>query len=742
MNRSRGRGERSPVIAKVAVLAPVRGEFDYHIPQRLPTPAPGMRVRVPFGKGTRIGLVLSIASDSDVEPDRLKEIVEVLDDEPLLPLDSLELIRFAAEYYHHPIGEVVSAVLPALLRRGRPARAHGATRWCLSEDGIAAAADALARAPQQAALVSALRSRPQGLSRDQLTVVSHHWRRAMRALERRGFVVECADRGSAPPPRPEGELHVTLDEEQRNIIEAIDRRERRFEPILLDGVTGSGKTEVYLALIEDVISRGHQALVLIPEIGLTPQMVARFEQRLGVPMSVLHSGLTDRERLDAWLAARDGAVSVVIGTRSAVFVPLPRPGLFVVDEEHDLSYKQQEGFRYSARDLAVIRARRADVPVILGSATPSLESLHNVSLGRYQHLRLTRRAGGAQAPSVSIVDVRAKSFVDGLSGSLLGEIDAALSREEQIVVFLNRRGFAPVLICHACGWVADCARCDAHMVYHQSRQRLCCHHCGAEVPRASRCPECAASSPAPLGVGTQRVAEALERHFPRARIVRVDRDSTRRKGVLEQVLEDVQAGRVDILVGTQMLAKGHHFPRVTLVSIIDADGGLFGADFRASERLAQLIVQVAGRAGRGERAGRVMIQTHHPDHPLLRTLLADGYHEFARAALAEREAAGLPPSASLALVRAQGAAPGPGMEFLTQAREAATALDEPRVSVLGPVAAPMERRAGRYRAQLLVESSHRPRLHRFLGRWLPVVESLKSARKVRWSIDVDPQDML
>jgi primosomal protein N' (replication factor Y) len=497
-----------------------------------------------------------------------------------------------------------------------------------------------------------------------------------------------------------------------------------------------------VGLIERLIDLGRQAMLLIPEIGLTPQIVARLGERISVPMAVLHSGLSDQERLRAWSMARDGRAGVVIGTRSAVFTPLARAGIFIVDEEHDASFKQQDGFRYSARDLAIVRARRLGVPVLLGSATPSLESMNNVARGRHQELVLSARARGAAAPRVEVVDLRGRSFDEGLSLELCQAIQNTLEQGEQCLLFVNRRGYAPILICHACGWQADCARCDAHMVYHHTGEQMRCHHCGAGHRVPDACPTCGGADLRTLGLGTQRVVDALRARFPEARIDRVDRDSTRRKGALEGVLQSIHDGRTQILVGTQMLAKGHHFPNVTLVGILDADGGLFGADFRAAERMAQLLVQVAGRAGRGRRAGRVLIQTHHPHHPLLSVLIEQGFRHFGMLALDERRQARLPPFSSLALLRAEAPRREATLEFLGQVRDMAAACGASQVQALGPVPAPMERRAGRYRAQLLLQSDERGPLHALLAHLLPALEQLKSGRRVRWSLDVDPQEML
>ncbi len=660
-------------IVRIAVPSPLYRTFDYLVPQPHGPLLPGMRIRVPFGRGQQTGVLLEVRADSPIET--LRPIEAVLDSEPSVPPDLLELSRWAQRYYHHPPGEVFATLLPVLLRRK-------------------------AASP---------RSKPSGTA----------YRGASATVQ-------------APPPAP--------NPAQAQAVNAVCAALGSFAPFLLDGVTGSGKTEVYLKVVEAVLARAQQALVIVPEIGLTPQLLARFAARLSVPLAVLHSGLSDRERLHAWLAARSGQVAVVIGTRSAVFTPLANPGVIVIDEEHDPSLKQQDGFRYHARDLAVVRARQLHIPVVLGSATPSLESLLNTQRGRYRYLRLPHRAGAAVEPTVDILDLRGQPLTEGLSRPLLGAMHAHLERGGQVLLFLNRRGFAPTLICHECGWLSQCSHCDARLTLHLQRRRQICHHCGAVQSVPIACPECGSVDLRALGQGTERIERALQREFPTVGIARVDRDSTRRKGSLQALLDAVHRGERRILIGTQMLAKGHHFPDVTLVGIVDADQGLFGADFRASERMAQLILQVAGRAGRAEKPGVVIIQTHQPHHPLLRTLVSGGYAAFAAAALTERQAACLPPFTWQALLRADALDPEAPQAFLTEALELGRNLAL-AVELLGPVPAPMERRAGRYRAQLLVQAEHRQRLHGFLDRWVEQLGGLKTARKVRWSLDVDPQDL-
>ncbi len=738
-------GNCGPVL-RIAVPAPLQGAFDYLPPEGCEIGAvrPGMRIRIPFGRTHRVGILLEIATQTDVEPTRLKRATEILDSEPSMPASILALAQWASRYYHHPVGEALVTALPVLLRQGR----HGRTaatpwHWQLTDQGKAVEAHRVERqAPRQAQILEQLRSCPHGLPAADLTTTGHTAAPVLRAMLAKGWVERipgpCLDPpGASTPQTPPG-----LNPAQSQAVTAVVDGLGGFGAFLLEGVTGSGKTEVYLRIIAAVLERGGQALVLVPEIGLTPQLVARFTRRFALPLAVLHSGLSDGARLCAWEAARSGEARIVIGTRSAVFTPLHNPGVFIVDEEHDPSLKQQEGLRYSARDLLMVRGRQTGVPVVLGSATPALESLHNARQGRYRLLTLPERAGQAKPPDIDLLDVRHQPMEDQLSAPLLTLMGRHLAAGGQVLLFLNRRGFAPTLLCHECGWVAECRRCDAHMTLHQGRRQLRCHHCGSQRPLDPQCPQCGSTDLRALGSGTERIEQALRRHFPDQTLVRIDRDTTRRKGELQQLLTRARAGDGRILLGTQMIAKGHHFPDVTLVAILDADQGLFGADFRASERMAQLIVQVAGRAGRANRPGQVVVQTHHPDHPLLRLLVSDGYPAFAAAALAEREAAALPPYASLALLRAEAPERDAPNQFLEQARELADALAAPGVELWGPVPAPMERRAGRFRAQLMVQAADRSALHRLLEPWMTQLKRCREGRRVRWSLDVDPVDTL
>ncbi len=729
-----------PRILQVAIPSPLPQTFDYRLPagHSAAQVAPGMRVRIPFGRSEKIGIVVALADESRIDHARLKPVLELLDHEPLLSPAIQSLAQWASRYYHYPIGEVLSATLPTLLRRGEPARVTGEKVWSLNEAGGAIDPATLKRAPRQRALLALLQKSQKALSAHELDLQFENWRATMRHLLDKGWVeiqqqttlLTTATESSSAPP---------LNAAQHAACNAIHHALGRFQTLLLDGVTGSGKTEVYFNAVEKVLQEGKQALILVPEIGLTPQLLKRFQARFAVPIALLHSALNDRARLNSWLQARAGDAPIIIGTRSAVFTPIKNLGIILIDEEHDLSFKQQEGFRYHARDVAIRRAQQAAIPVVLGSATPSLESLHNARQGRFQHIILPERAGNAAHPQIRLLDLRQQKLNEGFSTAMLQAIQHHLDNGQQVLLFLNRRGYAPTLICHDCGWLAHCQRCDAHLILHKSRRLLRCHHCDSQRRIDSQCPDCGSVDLRPLGQGTERAAEALSERFPDHEIIRIDRDSTRRKGSLQALLKQVEEGRGQILLGTQMLAKGHHLPNVTLVGILDADQGLFGLDFRASERMGQLIIQVAGRAGRGESRGEVLIQTHHPEHPLLNGIIAHDYSRFASELLTERSQALLPPFRHIALLRAEASSRELPNEFLSAAREAGVQLPN-AAELLGPIPAAMERRAGRYRAQLLIQADQRARLHNFLRQWLPQLSQLPLAKKVRWSIDVDAME--
>ena len=734
-------------ILRLALPSPLRRLFDYRAPAGIVRSAlkPGMRLRVPFGRREMIGVLVEVVDHSEVPADKLKPAIALLDSEMPMPASLFKLCLWTAQYYQHSLGDTLSWALPVLLRQGEPAETRQERFWHVSP-GASVDDPRIARAPKQREALTTLAQHPHGVAHQLLSKLMLNKDSLNLLLAKELVYVEV--RSHAPSARHERWLaqpELPLNTEQRAACEAIRAGFGSFHAFLLAGVTGSGKTEVYLQLIRETLEAGKQALVLIPEINLGPQTLARFEQRFNARIALLHSAVNDRERLDAWLAARDGEADIIIGTRSALFTPMKNPGLIIIDEEHDGSYKQQEGLRYHARDLALVRARQENIPIVLGSATPSLESLHNAYTGRYGLLRLNQRAGGAQQPRFLRLDVKSRPLDSGISGPMQQAIGQTLAAGQQVLVFLNRRGFAPTLLCHDCGWMSGCQRCDARMTVHQRSGELRCHHCGyvERVPR--QCPSCSRVDLRPVGAGTERAEERLAILFPDYPVLRVDRDSTSRKDAMNKLFETIQRGQPCILVGTQMLAKGHHFPRVTLVSILDADGGLFSGDFRASERMAQLIVQVAGRAGRAEEPGKVIIQTHLADHPLLIQLTEQGYFAFAEQALSERRAAGLPPFSHLALLRAEAHKPGQAEEFLDQACAEAegllTQMGLTGIELLGPVPAPMERRAGRYRAQLLLQGNARAPLHKLLSVWLLALEAMPSGRAVRWSLDVDPVDL-
>ena len=720
------------MIVQVALPVPLRTLFDYTLPPALHV-TPGMRVKVPFGRRSMVGIVVGETAVSAVPAGRLRAIQVVLDPEPIFPATLLDLLRWVADYYHHALGEVLAHALPVALRQGAAADLAGEERWALTDIGREELVARIRRAPLQRRLYAALALGE--LSATDLTALSPRWRPTFRNWQAQGWVrsrrvhepLGVRAPASSPP---------ALNAAQQAAVAAVVGNDAR--PYLLHGITGSGKTEVYLGIIEAALARDQQVLVLVPEIALTPQLLRRFTDRIAQPIAVLHSGLNETQRAQAWLRARAGAVSIVIGTRSAVFAPLPRLGAIIVDEEHDASYKQQDGLRYHARDVAVMRGHRAGVPVVLGSASPSLETFHNTLQGRFQRLSLPERAGSAALPQVHILDVRRLALADGLTHPLLQAMGERLRRGEQSLLFLNRRGFAPVLYCPQCRWVAPCARCDARLTVHKRSGRLRCHHCGADGPLITRCGGCGAGGLKEIGAGTQRIEEALTRAFPGARIVRVDSDSTARKGALEDKLELAHSGAADILVGTQILSKGHDFPRVTLVGVLNADQGLYGSDYRAAEVLFQQILQVAGRAGRAQTPGQVLVQTHHPEHPLFAALATHDYEAFARFALREREQAGYPPFGYFALMRAETPVLNAALKFLASARSVGARINAGDVALMDPVPAPMERRAGRFRAQLLVQARARRLLHRFVSEWLPQVEALASAKRTRWSLDIDP----
>jgi len=735
-------------IVQVALDTPLDRLFDYGLPANMETLAPGSLVEVPFGRTQRVGVVRGMSDTVQAAPEKLREILRRLDDRPALPAAIIKLAQFCADYYHYPLGPILLAALPPRLRDARPFSA--AAPWlCLSEAGQLA--EPPARAHAQRKLLTTLRTqhclhrdaiRENGQSRHAAALIEAGWAQWRQEGRRNAPARPPADplqvrhspsRNHATPPAPGPDLPVAT-VEQQSVLDALLPALDRFGVHLLHGATGSGKTEVYLRLIEAMQRRGRQTLVLIPEIALTPQLENVFRARFPTSrIATLHSGLNDTARTENWLAAAD--CDLLLGTRLSVFAPLPRLGLIVVDEEHDTSFKQQEGLRYSARDVAVARAKQLGIPSVLGSATPSLESYAHALQGRYQLLEMRERAiASARLPDIELVDLRHVPIENGLTRPVRQALSETLARGEQSLVFLNRRGYSPALYCPSCSWVSPCPRCSARLVLHRSGHRLKCHHCGYETRIPHACPDCGNPDLKALGHGTQRLEETLTATLPTARIRRIDRD-TMRPRIWAELGESVRGGHTDILVGTQMLAKGHDFPNMTLAVILDTDGALYSPDFRATERLFAQLMQVSGRAGRADKPGHVLVQTAFPDHPLFRHLLRHDYAAFARELLAERRKLDLPPATRQALLRAEAPHMAAAMAFLHSAVQSAAAVEQ--VTVFDPTPAPMARVAGLERAQLLIQSASRLALQHFLSHWRPQLAAIKP-RVARWSLDVDP----
>jgi primosomal protein N' (replication factor Y) len=721
-------------IIRVALDVPLSTLFDYFVSADTSLGI-GQRVLVPFGRKQVLGVAMEWIQDSTLAMDRIKPVTKVLDDVPPLPEELLTLLRFCSDYYHYPLGVTVLAALPTRLRAIEPIALKQSLDYTLSASGRALDVATLPkRRVVQQRILQALRQAP--LSGAQLRSLSPSAPAALKSLVEAGWVKHCT-----PVTRTTHSFNNAhaLTIEQQQAVDAV-AQQTGFGCFLLHGITGSGKTEIYVHLMHEMLQRGGQVLLLVPEINLTPQLENYFRSRFpDIDLVSLHSGLADGERAQNWLKAQSGEARIVLGTRLSVFTPLPKLSLILVDEEHDPSFKQQDGLRYSARDVAIFRANQRGVPIVLGSATPSLESWYNAQSGRYKLLKLTQRAvQPATLPVVRCMDITKLPLQDGLSEPLLTAIEARLQRKEQSLIFINRRGYAPVLMCTACGWLSECKHCAGKLVLHQKDRSLRCHHCGAQQRVPNACPTCGDADLKPVGIGTQRLEETLQSRFPAARILRVDRDSTRNKGAWNAMRKQIHDGEADILIGTQMLAKGHDFPNLTLVGVISPDSALYSADFRASEKLFAQLTQVGGRAGRADKAGEVIVQTAFPNHPLFQALRAHDFEIWAQTLLAERQMAGFPPFVYQALLSAEGKQESDAYNFLKQARSAAQELHMP-VEVYSVVPAAMPKRANHYRAQLLVQSDKRKALGEFLRAWKPLLDALP-AGKLRWVLDVDPME--
>ena len=720
-------------IIRVALDMPLSTLFDHVLAEGI-SAVPGQRVIVPFGRKQVVGVVMECAVESELAAEKIKQVVQVLDEIPPLPEELLTLLRFCSEYYHYPLGAVVLSALPARLRSCEPVAIKEALQYMLSASGRALD---LSQLPKRKVVQQRILMAMQvgALSAAQLRALSPSAPAALKALLAAGWVEACTE-VVAPNTFAFNNAH-TLTAAQQQAVDAVVQS-RGYGCFLLHGVTGSGKTEIYVHLMHRMLQQGGQVLLLVPEINLTPQLENYFRSRFpDAELVSLHSGLADGERTQNWLRAQSGKARIVLGTRLSVFTPLPQLALVIVDEEHDASFKQQDGLRYSARDVAIFRANQRGVPIVLGSATPSLESYSNAQSGRYRMLKLTERAlAAAQLPSVRCINTGNVFMQHGISEQLFAALEVRLQRKEQSLMFINRRGYAPVLMCTACGWMSDCPHCAGKLVLHLQSRRLCCHHCGHQVRVPHACPGCGNADLQPVGIGTQRVESALQERFPEARILRVDRDSTRNKGIWKAMRQRIHDEEVDILVGTQILAKGHDFPNLTLVGVLNPDGALYSSDFRASEKLYAQLSQVAGRAGRADKPGEVLIQTAFPDHTLFRALREHDYDTWAKILLDERQSAGFPPFVYQVLLRAEGKEESNVFAFLRHARETATGLAT-AVEVYGVVPAAMPRRANHTRAQLLVQCDSRKLLQQFLRVWKPLLDELPT-QKLRWSLDIDP----
>ncbi len=732
----------SPSVLIIALPIPLYQTFEYLPAKDLDFKhyKIGTRVRVQFGARKLIGLIIKKAANSSLPINKLKRVTEVLDDEPIFDKALLELLFWAAEYYQQAIGEVLFTALPSVLRKGKLITPTTSTLYKLSTDQNLDSE--LARAPKQRLIVELLKASPNGLSAEEVAIHMPNWRSAMNALLSKNFIKKVQQEILPQSISTEKSIEkLNLNTEQQQAYEELTTKLNKFNCCLLDGVTGSGKTEVYLSLAADVIAKKKQVLILVPEIGLTPQLLQRIESRLGEKVHLTHSGLNDNERAQTWLATKTNKASKVVRTSSAIFLPYSKLGLIIMDEEHDLSFKKHEGFLYNARDIAVYRAHQLKIPILLGTATPSFETQHNVNNQRYQKLVLSKRAKDSSVPDVKLVDMRSVASSDGLSNELIQAMLTELANGNQILLFLNRRGYAPTILCQECAWIAECTRCDARMTFYKKRNILKCHHCMKEEKVPEICPTCNSDKLLWLGEGTQRIENKLKEIFPNTAITRIDRDSTRKKNALEEKLNEIHSGKYQIVIGTQMLSKGHDFPNVTLVGILNVDHGLFSTDFRATERLAQLLVQVAGRAGRSTKKGKVLLQTYLPEHPQLNCLLAEGYTAFSKEALKIRKECALPPYTFMLMVRARANSMGLTQNFLQDVKSLMEKENIQGLTIYGPIPAMMERKAGMYQSQLIIFAKHRKSIQQNLTNWTQAITARPLAKRVRWDIEVDPLEM-
>ncbi len=729
----------------VLVPIPVLEKFSY-LPAKgsRVLPKPGSRVLIPFGRRTLVGIVWKISKLDKSDKRKYKHIKEILDDSPLLDTNALKLAEWSSRYYHYPLGEIISYFFPPSLRKGEEAKFRQAKYLELTSRGEFLDMKSLEKAPAQKKLITLLQEKNEvsikslkafGIS--SVSVKSLIDKGLIRSFSRELSPYKQLDDKKSLSPKK-------LNKEQFLAVSKINAAQDKNTTFLLDGITGSGKTEVYLQAIKEIVSQGKQALILIPEIGLAPQAEERFRDYFGDRVMSFHSAKNDREKLDAWLGAAKGMVDIIIGTRSSVFLPMKKLGIIVVDEEHDISFKQMDKFRYSARDMALYRAKLEKIPVILASATPSLETLKNAKDVKFETLKLNRRATGASLPNINAIDLRGKELNEGMSNHLLEATESELEKGNQVLIFLNRRGYASSLICKSCGWISNCDRCDALMTVHKRPLKLQCHHCEAQKEFPDACPKCSSKDFLQYGYGTERIEEYLQVRFPKFKTLRIDSDSTRKKESLTGYFDLIKKGEPMILLGTQLLAKGHHFPNVTLVGILDADSGLFSADFRGSERVAQLMTQVSGRAGREEKPGQVIIQSYCPDHPQIEEIINGTYQTFAQRLLEERRASKTPPYSFQVKVYAESPKSVVSRDFIRSLinRISIDNSLSKDLRIVGPLPSLMEKKSGVYRWELNIFSKNRSQLHKYLDLVQSKLYSPSISKQVRWSIDVDPLSSL
>ncbi|MXP56638.1 primosomal protein N' [Pantoea sp. Mhis] len=728
------------IVVQVALPVPLPHLFNYLAPSNTPVPVAGARARVSFRNRKMIGIAVKILKTKDLPSKNLKQIEHMIDDQSLFSPTLWQILHWSAQYYHFPLGIILNHALPLLLRQGKTLQEKLHSRWIINKAGLEFKISSLQNAPKQQQALAALRSQPiysRELKEKKISTTILEILRSKGLCDLSTYESQITDWHTFFLVK---DKNLKLNNEQEHAVQAMINNNHHYVAWLLAGTTGSGKTEVYLNMLENVLSHGKQALVLVPEINLTPQTIARFRERFNIPIDVLHSSLNHSKRLAVWLRARSGESAIIIGTRSALFTPLARPGVIIIDEEHDNSYKQQDGWRYQARDLAVLRAYKENIPIIMGSATPALETLYNVRQGKYQQLNLTQRAGNAKIIHQQLVDLKGQQLQYGLTSILLRKIRKHLNDDNQVLLFLNRRGFSPIFICHDCGWLAKCQGCERYYTLHQHYRQLRCHYCNNHRQLPDKCLNCTSVNLISIGVGTEQLEQQLTKLFPDVPVSRIDRDTTGKKGALEKYLSNINRGGKHILIGTQMLAKGHHFPDVTLVGLLDIDGALFSTNFRAAEHFAQLYTQVAGRAGRANKDGEVLLQTYHPKHPLLTTLLSNDYFNFAEQTLLERKLLQLPPWTNHALFRAEDLNNEKVVEFLIQLRKLLDKhpLKDQSTWLMGPVPSLTQKRNGYWRWQLLLQHPSRKYLHQLLSNLLPLIKTIHSAQRIRWTLDIDP----